>query len=95
MYFIEVSHSGVLSFPVLNSRVIGFDYRGKLIKELYPYKWLHTDFKDAFYELDQATTGFQDLDFGHLKQILLQNEKNSKTAFQAFGVTFPIEATTR
>lgn len=85
----------MLDIPVLESKVFPFDYRGVLIKELPQYNWLHSEFKEAFYELDQATTGFQDLDFDHIKQILQQNEKNSKEAFQAFGVTFPIETTTR
>ena len=85
----------ILDIPVLDSKVFPFDYRGVLIKELPQYNWLHADFKDAFYELDQATTGFQDLDFDHIKQILQQNQKNSKEAFQAFGVTFPIETTAK
>jgi hypothetical protein len=85
----------MLDIPVLDSKVFPFDYRGVLIKEVPQYNWLHSEFKEAFYELDQATTGFQDLDFDHIKQILQQNEKNSKEAFQAFGVTFPIETTAR
>ena len=85
----------MVDIPVLESKVFLFDYRGVLIKNLPQYNWLHSDFKDAFYELDQATMGFQDLDFDHIKQILQQNEKNSKEAFQAFGVTFPIETTTK
>ncbi len=81
--------------PVLKSKVLPFDFKAFLIDTFPHNHWLHTDFKGAFYELDQATTGFQDLDFSHIKNILLQNEKNSKEAFQAFGVTFPIETTTR
>jgi len=85
----------LFNIPVLESAVFPNHYRDILIKEMAQYRWLHSDFKDAFYELNQATEGFQDLDFDHLKQILEQNEKNSKEAFQAFGITFPIETTTR
>ncbi|HEY3767277.1 MAG TPA: hypothetical protein VGN44_01275, partial [Candidatus Angelobacter sp.] len=81
--------------PVLDSKVFHFDFRSLLIRELPQYRWLHGEFKDAFFELDQATAGFQDLDFDHIKQILQNNERNSKEAFQAFGVTFPIETTTK
>jgi hypothetical protein len=57
--------------------------------------WRDARFSDAFYELDQATADFQDTDFIHLKRILHQSEKNTKETFQAFGVTFPIETTSR
>ena len=95
LYDLRLSPPDLLAIPVLDSEVFPFDYRGLLIKELPQYHWLHSDFKHAFYELDQATTGFQDLDFEHIQRILQQNEKNSKETFQAFGVTFPIETTTR
>lgn len=85
----------MFEIPVLESRVIPFDYRALLIKELPQYNWLHADFKDAFYELDQAIGSRQNLDFENIKQILRTNERNSKESFQAFGVTFPIETATR
>lgn len=69
--------------------------RETLLLDFPKYKWIKSDFKDAFYELNGATEGFQDLDFPHLRQILRQSEKNAKEVFEAFGVKFPIESTTR
>ena len=35
----------------------------------------------------------QDLDFQHLDKVLELNVKNSKEAFEAFGVKFPLQIT--
>lgn len=72
-----------------------FLLRDQLIKTYTKYPWRHTDFADAFRELDEGTNGFQDLDFDHLKNVLRLQEKNSQDTFQAFGVRFPIETTSR
>jgi hypothetical protein len=84
-----------IEVPVLESKVFSLDFKAWLVDRFPQHHWIHADFKNAFYELNQATVGFQDVDFIHIKNILLQNEKSSKEAFQAFGVTFPIETTTR
>ncbi len=95
--FVQISNNGsrLILLPVESGASIEFDARATLIREIRREGWHDADFKDAFRELDQMTTGFQDLDFSHLQKILHLQEKNSKEGLEAFGVKFPVETTTR
>jgi hypothetical protein len=66
-----------------------------LARKLEHKSWQSLNFHDQFREVDELTTGFQDLDFKHLRNILELQEKNSQEVFEAFGIKFPIESTTR
>jgi hypothetical protein len=74
------------------TRVAFRDYLGKALNRP---SWRDVSFHDQFKELDDLTSGFQDLDFTHLRNILQLQEKNSQEVFEAFGIKFPIETTAR
>jgi hypothetical protein len=93
-----VAYTGIPGEGVLVIPVQGDDHPvdwRTALNDLGSYRWRHTNFGDAFYELDRATSGFQTLDFGTLKQILHVQANNSKEVFEAFGVKFPIETASR
>jgi len=71
------------------------DLRSKLIDGAAKFKWRHAPFSQAFYELDQSTAGFQHLKFEDLTKILKTQQETSRESFEAFGVKFPKETTTR
>jgi hypothetical protein len=68
--------------------------KARLYEILPQYHWRPSAFNTTFRELDRATTGSQDLTLDHLAIILRERESSSKESFEAFGVRFPIEATT-
>lgn len=51
-----------------------------------PYR----SFSEGFYELDHATTGVQNNDFGTLRRIIELEKGASSDVFEAFGQKFPI-----
>jgi hypothetical protein len=93
----NISSQTTIAVPVRKgiNVLVGASIRQELIKVHPSNHWRDSAFSDSFYELDQATAGFQDLDFYHLKKILRVQQTNSKEVFTAFGVTFPSETTTR
>ena len=106
-----ISHSGSLFFageingdiliiPVKFVTKDSFRFRPALVSKfrdsvLSDVALADVPFDSAFYQLERYTAGFQDLSFEQLSRVLHQTERNSKETFQAFGVTFPIESTTR
>lgn len=67
------------------------------IRRHFPEKHLpYRRFKDAFYDLDQATAGVQeDANFPLIRRILELQQKNSTDVFEAFGQKFPTDSATR
>jgi len=84
-----------IHIPVDKSVTVSVSMRDQIIKSYPQYQWVHSGFKDAFEDLDKGTTGFQDLDFGHLKAVLELQAANSKDTLEAFGIKFPRGLTTR
>lgn len=66
--------------------------RRRLPKKVLPYG----NFKEAFYDLDQATSGIQnEANFVLVRRVLELQQKNSTGVFEAFGQKFPIESAAR
>jgi len=85
----------LVAIPFRMERDRHFSLRDPIARALPAYHWRHADFKDAFYELDQATSGFQDLPFPVVEEILRAEEKNTRETFELFGVRFPSDAPAR
>ena len=81
--------------PVASTADLEVDGRAVLIRKTGKNQWHDAEFSRAFPELEEMTSGFQDLDFAHLEKILRLQEKNSKEGLEAFGIRFPVENTAR
>jgi hypothetical protein len=90
-----LSHPVNIAIPVSNGALTQFNIRETVARALPKYEWQNAEFKEAFYELDQSTTGLQNVPLDVEKQMLHVLQKNSGPAFEAFGQKFPVEATTR
>jgi len=71
--------------------------KSQVIEAFPDYKWQPVSFKDAFSELNSVATDQQafDLTLDNLKENLHSQKNAATNAFEAFGIRFPIEATTR
>jgi hypothetical protein len=84
----------LLIMPFVHTDV-GFDAQLGLIQNSVGGKPVHGSFEHSFYELDRITRNYQVLSLSELDPILESEQNRSGASFEAFGVKFPAQATTR
>jgi hypothetical protein len=91
------SQSGIERFyvPIIAAHSYDFNAQEILLSHFAKDRPVGGDFAHSFPELDKYTKGFQTLELDYFDSILEAEQNRTGETFEAFGIKFPAEATTR
>lgn len=94
VFFLCQWKNSSLILPV-STTAVPLDFQSELRQLAKQPNWRHGDFKDAFYELHEATPFVQGLRYKELDSVLMLQEQKAKENFEAFGIKFPAQGATK
>jgi hypothetical protein len=89
-------YDSILTIPVESFDFLPYDGQSALILHTRPgWDWRHGSFDIAFRQLSQITKDYEELDMASIEKILAGEVKRTGESFEAVGIKFPGENTTR
>jgi hypothetical protein len=89
-----INNGDFIVIPVRAYQIVPFDPQAFWVARFSP-RWHHGSFEYTFRELNNITKNYQRQDLRTIEQIIADEEKRSGESFEAFGIKFPAEGTTR
>jgi hypothetical protein len=95
-YGCVLDSSKLLTIPIRSTTGTKYDAQAVLISHAgHNAEWRHGAYIDSFRQLYAITKNYEDLPIKQIVQIIADEEKRTGDSFEALGIKFPAENTTR